>query len=67
MDTPLLHRSVHAFDQPDKILEETAQILPMKRIGLPGDISEAVVFLLSEKASWITGSNFVVDGGFLAS
>lgn len=65
--TPLLYDSVKAFDNPDEILEETAQKLPMKRLGLPEDIARTVLHLLSDQASWVTGSNFVVDGGFLAT
>lgn len=34
--------------------------------GQPGDIAEAVNFLVSEKARWITGTEFVVDGGYSA-
>ena len=65
--TPLLQNSVQAFENPDRILEETAQKLPMKRLGLPQDITSSVIHLLSDQASWITGSNFIVDGGFLSS
>ncbi|MDH3243217.1 MAG: SDR family oxidoreductase [Saprospiraceae bacterium] len=65
--TPLLHNSVKAFPNPDQILEETAEKLPMQRIGIPGDITNTVIHLLSDGASWITGSDFVVDGGFLAT
>lgn len=65
--TPLLHDSVRAFDNPDEILDETAQKLPMKRLGLPQDIAQTALHLLGNQASWITGSNFVVDGGFLAT
>ena len=65
--TPLLHNSVKAFDNPDEILEETAQKLPMKRLGLPEDIAHTVLHLLGDQASWVTGSNFVVDGGFMAT
>lgn len=67
VETPLLHHSVKAFENPDKILEETAQQLPMKRLGQPQDITSTVIHLLSANASWITGSNFIVDGGFLAT
>ncbi|MEV8376752.1 oxidoreductase [Kribbella sp. NPDC056861] len=36
---------------------------PLGRDGLPDDIANAVLFLASEQASWVTGSNLVVDGG----
>ena len=35
-------------------------------IGKPKDVSGAVLFLLSDRASWITGTNLTVDGGYLA-
>ncbi len=65
--TPLLKDSVRAFEHPETILQETADGLPMKRLGLPQDITNMVLYLLSDKAGWITGSNMVVDGGFLST
>ena len=65
VDTPLLHNSVKAFDNPEEIIQQTADRLPMKRIGLPDDIAGAALFLASDEAAWITGSSFVVDGGSL--
>lgn len=65
VDTPLLHNSVKAFDNPEEIIQQTAERLPMKRIGMPEDIAGAALFLASEEAAWITGSSFVVDGGSL--
>lgn len=43
--------------------EASAQRHPLKKIGKPEDISNMVAFLLSEKATWITGQIFHVDGG----
>ena len=40
--------------------------VPMKRMGLPEDISPSVVFLLSNGSSYITGQNIIVDGGWTA-
>ena len=37
--------------------------VPLQRFGHPKDISDIVLFLSSERASFITGSNFVIDGG----
>ena len=39
---------------------------PIGRIGRPEDIANAVLFLASEKASFITGEYLCVDGGFMA-
>ncbi len=38
---------------------------PMKRIGEPEEVSEVVMFLLSEASSYLTGAEIAVDGGFI--
>ncbi len=38
---------------------------PMKRIGEPEEVSEVVMFLLSEASSYLTGAEIAVDGGFV--
>ncbi len=42
-----------------------AERIPMKRIGLPGEIANAILFLASGAASYVTGQSFSVDGGSL--
>ncbi|NQD42944.1 SDR family oxidoreductase, partial [Glutamicibacter halophytocola] len=42
---------------------EVAAQYPLKRLGVPEDISGAVAFLLSKDASWMTGQLMVIDGG----
>lgn len=44
----------------------TAASIPLGRVGSTQDMSNAVLFLLSERASYITGTELVVDGGYLA-
>lgn len=44
--------------------EENA--IPLRRIGTPKEIANVIEFLASDKASYVTGSNIVVDGGMLA-
>ena len=43
--------------------EQVAAAYPLKRLGVPEDIASAVVFLLSDQASWVTGQTVVLDGG----
>jgi 3alpha(or 20beta)-hydroxysteroid dehydrogenase len=43
-----------------------AQHFLVPRLGVPADISQAVLFLASSKARYITGAEFVVDGGWTA-
>ena len=50
--------------QPD-YAKPVIPVTPMRRIGLPEDIAEAVAFFVSERASFITGQCLLVDGGFL--
>ncbi|HAF30213.1 MAG TPA: 3-oxoacyl-ACP reductase [Bacteroidales bacterium] len=38
---------------------------PLKRIGQPEDVAYGVIYLLSEASSWVTGTNIVIDGGFI--
>ena len=47
--------------------EQLAGRLPLRRLGEPADIAAAVVFLVSDQASWITGQTLVVDGGSMVS
>jgi NAD(P)-dependent dehydrogenase (short-subunit alcohol dehydrogenase family) len=45
--------------------EDIARLLPLRRIGEPDDIANAVVFLAGSTASWLTGHTMIVDGGSL--
>ena len=47
-------------------LETIKAAHPMGRLGVPSEVAEAILFLASYKASFITGAILPVDGGFLA-
>ena len=48
----------------DKQLEDDIQRYPLKRYGKPEEVAYAVIYLLSDAATWITGSNLLIDGGY---
>ncbi|EJU10518.1 SDR family NAD(P)-dependent oxidoreductase [Novosphingobium resinovorum] len=52
-------------DNPDQYDAINAAI-PMKRMGEPDDIGEMIAFLISDRAKYVTGGEFVVDGGLTA-
>ena len=48
---------------PETVKEQMAKQIPLGRMGKPEDVAEAVVFLVSDRASYITGQVLNVDGG----
>ena len=49
----------------DKVKEAITNTIPLKRLGNPEDVANAVAFLASEEASYITGQVISVDGGMV--
>lgn len=45
-------------------LNEDMKHYPLKRYGKPEEVAYAVIYLLSDAAEWITGSNLLIDGGY---
>jgi NAD(P)-dependent dehydrogenase (short-subunit alcohol dehydrogenase family) len=50
-------------EQYDSFLERSKQTHPLGRVGQPKEIAELVFFLASDRASWITGATYSIDGG----
>jgi NAD(P)-dependent dehydrogenase (short-subunit alcohol dehydrogenase family) len=62
---PPMRTSVTAGDP--KIREKTIESIPMRRAGRVDEAAWAILFLASDEASYITGTELVVDGGYLAA
>lgn len=54
------------WEENPRLKEATAGVIPLGRVGEPEDIANAVLFLLSDEASYITGTELIVDGGLTA-
>lgn len=59
VDTGILESGTITKEQ----LEEDIKNYPLGRYGQPNDIAWAMVYLLSDASSWITGDNLIIDGG----
>jgi NAD(P)-dependent dehydrogenase (short-subunit alcohol dehydrogenase family) len=62
--TPLFNARLQ--NDPD-YLKKREERIPLQRIGTPQDIAAAALFLSSDEASYITGIDLLVDGGYSAS
>ena len=61
IDTPMTNSTPERVE----MLRPAIEIAPMKRMGLPEEIADAVLFLSSSKASFVQGHAMVVDGGYV--
>lgn len=58
--TPLIDPKSISEEQ----LEEDRKSYPLKRYGMPIEVAQSAVFFLSDATKWITGTNFLIDGGY---
>lgn len=58
---PKQDRSEEEWEQ---LASQMAEQYPLRRLGQPEDIANAMLYLASDEASWVTGQALVVDGGF---
>jgi NAD(P)-dependent dehydrogenase (short-subunit alcohol dehydrogenase family) len=71
VDTPMLRHSADLFREDDQTVEEVVAswgaFHPLGRVGTPEDVGELIAFLASDRASFITGGEYKVDGGLLSA
>jgi NAD(P)-dependent dehydrogenase (short-subunit alcohol dehydrogenase family) len=65
-ETGMLRNEALQLGVPDDVFLKEAADRPLGRVGSPEDIAQAVLYLASDAASFITGTTLVVDGGGLA-
>ena len=62
VETPMQNR----WKKNPSIKKQLSKNIPLQRIGIPKDIANTILFLLSDEGSYITGTEIIVDGGITA-
>jgi NAD(P)-dependent dehydrogenase (short-subunit alcohol dehydrogenase family) len=66
VETAMWQAWLDELDAPEAAVAEVLKLQPLGRIGRPEEIAEAILFLGSEQASYITGTTLFADGGVTA-
>jgi NAD(P)-dependent dehydrogenase (short-subunit alcohol dehydrogenase family) len=64
MGDGMTERLVADGDFTEDVMATTRAMIPLRRLGSTADVAEAVCFLASDKATYITGQKLDVDGGY---
>lgn len=59
IQTPLIENKLLTAED----VARDVDVYPLKRYGKPEEVAHAIIYLLSDASSWITGTNLVIDGG----
>jgi NAD(P)-dependent dehydrogenase (short-subunit alcohol dehydrogenase family) len=65
VDTPMLKYAASLDPNPQSVYDACVSMHPIGRIAKPEEVAEVVAFLASDKASFVTGACYLVDGGLL--
>jgi NAD(P)-dependent dehydrogenase (short-subunit alcohol dehydrogenase family) len=65
IDTAMMWRGLSENEQPDAARAASSDV-PLGRVGAPEEVAAAAAYLVSDAASYVTGTNLLVDGGLLA-
>jgi NAD(P)-dependent dehydrogenase (short-subunit alcohol dehydrogenase family) len=72
IDSPMADRGLERLNQaglipdPDTARRAIAAATPLGRLGTPQDVAGCVAFLISSDAAYVTGQDFIIDGGYSA-
>ena len=67
VDSPWVGRLLAATDDPEATRALLVARQPMGRLATPGEVAAAALYLASDEAEFITGTELVIDGGLVAA
>lgn len=67
LNTRMFGARLEASPDPDRLLRAIAKVNPMKRLGTANEVAELMLFLVSDRSSYLTGGVYSVDGGITAA
>ncbi len=67
VETALGEEFFDQHDDPEKARERMEAQYPLKRLGKPEEVADAIAYLASDEASYVTGHGLVLDGGYSVS
>jgi 3(or 17)beta-hydroxysteroid dehydrogenase len=66
-DTPMVGQILAESRNPEKMLDALKAMIPLGRLGTPEELAAMAVYLVSDEARFVTGAEFVFDGGYTAN
>jgi 3(or 17)beta-hydroxysteroid dehydrogenase len=66
-ETPMVDQMLADSRQPEKMLAAMKAMIPLGRLGTPQELAAMALYLVSDEAAFVTGAEFVFDGGYTAN
>src|SRR6266511_3338867 len=66
VETPFVAARLKEYPDPEKARQEMSATQAVGRMGKPEEIAAAALYLASEESAFVTGTEFIIDGGFSA-
>jgi NAD(P)-dependent dehydrogenase (short-subunit alcohol dehydrogenase family) len=67
IETPMVEGMLAAFPDPERTREALIASVPLKRLGQANEVADMLVYLVSDESQFVTGAEFVIDGGMTAA
>lgn len=67
IDTPIMERMLRSQADPELARAQLESRMPMKRMGSPADIASGILFLASDDAAYVSGTDLTIDGAVTAT